>query len=62
MILSLINLYENKKPYEDYTFSKSRAIAYYITTHEINDLIENETRKEIMIDYKNYLKIKKIKL
>ena len=29
-IKELIFLYENKKPYTDYNFSSSRALAYYV--------------------------------
>ena len=42
-----------KKKYIDFTYSVSRAIAYYITTHEILDLIKNETMKDIINVYKS---------
>jgi len=51
-----------KKIYEDYNFSYSRAIAYYVSTHEIKKLANNKTMKDIYNEYKNYLKNKNIKL
>ena len=51
-----------KKKYVDFTFSVSRAIAYYITTHEILDLIKNETMKDIINVYKSYLNSMQLKI
>ena len=47
------------KYYKDYNFSSSRAIAYYVNTHEIDELIEHKTMSEISKNYHNYLKGKK---
>ena len=59
-IKKLILIYENKNKYVDYNFSSSKAIAYYVNTHDINHLISNEDMKEIYKSYKGYLKRKQI--
>lgn len=61
-IKTLNKLYEEKKPYIDYNFSISRAIPYYVTTHEIKNKITNNTMKDIKNDYRNYLKSKNNKI
>jgi len=57
-IKTLIKLYEVKKLYLDYYFSISRAIENYIITHEIKNLININTMKDIKTEYLNYLKSK----
>ena len=59
-ILKLIQLYTDRNKYEDYNFSYSRAIAYFVSTHEINSLIDNNTMEIVYNDYKKYLSSKKI--
>ena len=61
-VKNLIKLYDEKKPYVEDNFSKSRALAYFVTTHEIKNLITNNIIKEINLNYKNYLKTKNNKI
>jgi len=59
-IKKLIILFENKKEYNDYNYSASKALAYYINTHDIKELINNKAMKDIYINYKDYLKRKRM--
>lgn len=49
-ILKLIELYNNKNPYNNYNFSSSRAIAYYVNTNSVTELIDNKTMAKIYKD------------
>ena len=59
-IKKLIILFENKKEYNDYNYSASKARAYYINTHDIKELINNKAMKDIYINFKDYLKRKRM--
>ena len=55
-IKSLIKLYEEKNKYVEGNFSITRAIALYVRTEKIDDLINSNKMKIIFKNYTNYLK------
>ena len=61
-IIKLIELFNTKEPYQEYNFPLSRAIAYYVSTYDINWLLSNDIINEIYKEYQEYLNVKRIKI
>ena len=61
-IIKLFELCNNKKPYNNYNFSSSRSLAYYVNINSVTEHIDNKKMAKIYKDYYNYLKIRKTKI